>query len=52
MPFTEVQIVPLHALALSEGLTEAEFQSRYTSTESPEYGAMVAKIDRVLKGQE
>jgi len=33
-------------------LTEAEFQSRYTSTESPKYGAMVAKIDRVLKGQE
>lgn len=48
----EVQIVPLHALALSEGLTEAEFQARYTSTESPEYAAMVARIDRVLKGQE
>jgi hypothetical protein len=49
---TEVQIVPLHALALSEGLTEAQFQRRYTSTESPEYAAMVEKIDRVLKGQE
>ena len=49
---TEVQIDPLHALALSEGLTEAEFQARYTSTESPEYTAMVARIDRVLKGQE
>jgi hypothetical protein len=49
---TEMQIVPLHALALSEGLTEAEFQRRYTSTESQEYAAMVEKIDRVLKGQE
>lgn len=49
---SEQQIVPLHALALSEGMTEAEFQSRYTSTESPEYAAMVARIDRVLKGQE
>ncbi len=49
---TEVQIVPLHALALSEGMTEAEFQRRYTSTESREYAAMVERIDRVLKGQE
>lgn len=49
---SEQQIVPLHALALSEGLTEAEFQSRYTSTESPQYAAMVERIDRVLKGQE
>lgn len=49
---TEAQIVPLHALALSEGMTEAEFQARYTSTESPEYAAMVDRIDRVLKGQE
>lgn len=48
----EPQIVPLHALAMSEGMTEAEFQARYTSTESPEYAAMVEKIDRVLKGQE
>ncbi len=49
---TETQIVPLHALAMSEGLTEAEFQARYTSTESPQYAAMVARIDRVLKGLE
>lgn len=49
---SEVQIVPLHTLALSEGLTETEFQSRYTSTESPEYAAMVERIDRVLQGQE
>lgn len=49
---TEVQILPLHALAMAEGLTEAEFQARYTSTESAEYAAMVARIDRVLKGRE
>lgn len=49
---SEDRIVPLHALALSEGLTEAEFQSRYTSTESPQYAAMVERIDQVLKGQE
>lgn len=49
---SEPKIVPLHALALSEGMTEAEFQSRYTSTESPEYAAMVKRIDRVLQGQE
>ena len=45
-------ILPLHALAMSEGLTEAEFQSRYTSTESPQYAAMVERIDRVLRGME
>lgn len=49
---TETRIVPLHALAMAEGLTEAEFQSRYASAESPQYGAMVARIDRVLKGQD
>lgn len=49
---TEPQIVPLHALAMSEGMTEPEFQGRYTSTESPEYATMVEKIDRVLKGLE
>lgn len=48
----ERQIVPLHALAMSEGMTEAEFQARYTSTESPQYAAMVERIDRVLEGQE
>jgi len=41
-------ILPVHALALAEGLTEAEFRARFTSTESGRYDAMIARIDRVL----
>jgi uncharacterized protein YfiM (DUF2279 family) len=48
---TEAQLLPLHALAFAEGMTEAEFRARYTSTESAEYDKMVAIIDRVLAEQ-
>lgn len=41
-------ILPVHALALAEGMTEAEFKARFTSTESGRYDAMIARIDRVL----
>ncbi len=48
---TEAQLLPVHALAFAEGMSEAEFRSRYTSTESAEYDKMVAVIDRVLAEQ-
>lgn len=41
-------ILPVHALALAEGLTEAEFKARFTTAESRRYDAMIARIDRVL----
>lgn len=41
-------ILPVHALALAEGLTEAEFKARFTNTESGRYDTMIARIDRVL----
>lgn len=41
-------ILPIHALALAEGLTEAEFKARFNNTESGRYDAMIARIDRVL----
>mgnify|MGYP001551777298 CR=1 FL=1 len=46
------QILPLHALALAEGLTEDEFKARFTSTESGRYSRMIARIDRVLDEQD
>jgi hypothetical protein len=45
---TEADLLPLSALALAEGLTEAEFRSRYASTDSSEYAATVARIDASL----
>ena len=36
------------ALALAEGMSEAEFQSRFTSTESATFAATVARIDQTL----
>lgn len=48
---TQAQLLPVHALAFAEGMTEAEFRARYASTESAEYDKMVAVIDRVLAEQ-
>jgi hypothetical protein len=48
---SEEQLVPVRALAFAEGMTEAEFRARYTSTESAEYKRVVQVIDRVLNTQ-
>lgn len=45
---SEAQLLPLQALALSEGLSEAEFQSRYVHVETATYKNTVARIDRIL----
>lgn len=45
---TEGDLLPVRALALAEGLTEAEFIARYQTIESSNYGAMEAKIDQML----
>jgi uncharacterized protein YfiM (DUF2279 family) len=44
----EDDLLPVQALALSEGMSEAEFQSRYVSTEAKAYQKVVARIDRIL----
>jgi hypothetical protein len=44
----EAQLLPLQTLALSEGLSEAEFQSRYVHVETAAYKETVARIDRIL----
>ena len=45
---SETELLPLGALALAEGMTEAEFQTRYTSTDSAAYAATVERIDQTL----
>ncbi len=45
----EGKLLPIHELALAEGLDEAEFRRRYASTESAAYAKQVARIDRVLR---
>jgi uncharacterized protein YfiM (DUF2279 family) len=45
---SEAQLLPLQALALSEGLSEAEFQSRFVHVETPAYKESVKRIDRIL----
>ncbi|OYW44115.1 MAG: hypothetical protein B7Z08_11570 [Sphingomonadales bacterium 32-68-7] len=44
----EEDLLPLRALALSEGLTEAEFVAEYENVDSGRYAAAVAQIDRVI----
>jgi hypothetical protein len=44
----EQSLLPIRALAFSEGMTEQDFQSRYISTESAEYDQMIVRIDSVL----
>ena len=42
------ELLPVSALALAEGMTEAEFQSRFASTDSAEFAATVQRIDATL----
>jgi hypothetical protein len=44
----QAELLPVSALALAEGMTEAEFNSRYTSTDSSEYALSVQRIDDTL----
>jgi uncharacterized protein YfiM (DUF2279 family) len=44
----EADLLPLHALALSEGLTEAEFVGRYGAIDSPEFARAKDRIDAIL----
>jgi hypothetical protein len=46
---TDDDLLPVAALALAEGMTEGEFRSRYTDTDSDTYAAAVARIDSALK---
>jgi hypothetical protein len=45
---SQADLLPVSALALAEGLTEAEFNSRYTSTDSSEFALSVQRIDATL----
>jgi uncharacterized protein YfiM (DUF2279 family) len=49
---TENDILPLQALALSEGMSEAEFKSRYVDTEASAYQRVVARIDAILAARD
>jgi uncharacterized protein YfiM (DUF2279 family) len=48
---SETALLPLQALALSEGMSEAEFQSQFVDTEAAAYQKVVARIDRILSGK-
>ena len=43
------ELLPIHALALAEGMREDEFRARYTSTENDDFDATVANIDASLE---
>jgi hypothetical protein len=45
---SQAELLPVSALALAEGMTEAEFNSVYTSTDSSEYAVSVQRIDDTL----
>ncbi|MES2290539.1 MAG: hypothetical protein V4530_12465 [Pseudomonadota bacterium] len=45
---TAEQIIPIGALALSEGLTEAEFVSRYGTIDSKAFADATARVDQVI----
>jgi len=44
----QADLLPVSALALAEGMTEAEFNSRYMSTDSDEFALSVKRIDDTL----
>jgi hypothetical protein len=48
----ESELLPISTLALSEGMSEAEFQSRYVSTEAAAYQQAVKRIDRILSAKD
>jgi hypothetical protein len=45
---TEQALLPIKALALEEGMTEAEFASQFANVESDAYARTLARIDKVL----
>jgi hypothetical protein len=45
---SETDLLPISALALAEGMTEAEFRSRYASTDSAKFALTVQRIDETL----
>jgi hypothetical protein len=45
---TQADLLPVSALALAEGMTESEFNSHYTSTDSSEFALTVRRIDETL----
>jgi len=45
---TQADLLPVSALALAEGMTEPEFNSHYTSTDSSEFALTVQRIDATL----
>jgi hypothetical protein len=45
---TDENLLPVGALALAEGMTEAEFRARYSNTDSVAYAATVQRIDSEL----
>jgi uncharacterized protein YfiM (DUF2279 family) len=47
---SQERLLPVRALALSEGLSETEFARRFVDVRSPGYAAMVTRIDRVIAG--
>lgn len=46
---TDDRLLPVSALALAEGMTEAAFRARYSSTDSAVYAATVQRIDAELE---
>jgi hypothetical protein len=46
----EADILPISAIAEREGMSEAEFQGRYASTDSAAYAETVRRIDTTLAG--
>jgi hypothetical protein len=46
---TDDKLLPVGALALAEGMTEGEFRSRFTDTDSDSYADAVARIDSALE---
>jgi hypothetical protein len=46
----EADILPISAIAEREGMSEAEFKARYTSTDSAAYAESVRRIDATLAG--
>ena len=44
----EDDLLPVHALALAEGLSEEQFIARYRNQDSAQFTAAIARIDRVI----
>lgn len=46
---TQEGLLPIRALALSEGLSETDFVARFSNVDSRQFEAAKARIDRILK---